>query len=114
MEACTEDLRIHIQLEKLLRITIAYYDGKDSFTVVSSNEKIPLEHVYYQKYPDEAGFYRLTTATCDGDSGCEVGKPPANCRMYCKHKCAVYYYQNILDRSFSIKGSDLINLIKEH
>lgn len=107
----TEDLEIYKQLEKILGISIGYYDGKEEFTIISDNKKIPLEHVYYQKYPEKEGYYKLTKANCDNDN-CDIGKPPTDCMMYSIKKCAVYDYDFILDSNFRIRGDSLIDLLK--
>ena len=107
------DLDVYRELEKLLGITIAYYNGTDIFNIISGDFKnIPLEHLSYQRYPKTAGYYRLIKANCD-NSECDIGKPPVDCKVYCKQKCAVWEYDLIKDSYFMIGGDKLVKLLGE-
>ena len=90
-----------------LKNGIAYY--------VASGRKIPEHCIRYPKYKKlKDGFYKLSPYTCDGNSGCRIGKPSLKCikrGIVIPRQCGKYSLSKI--NNFLLSVDSLKSIIKE-
>lgn len=106
----------------MMKHKMLFAEAKDGIlTNLKTNQKIPTEHIIYQKAPKD-GVFLLHECTCDGSLGAEMKKTPENikeyqcqigrraplCDSYIETKCAVYSLEEIGKLTIRINFNDLI------